>query len=146
MTTTTNISINFDGYYLEGSRYLLPDKRGIYIIQSCSHNKKMVSIQIKSILYIGHAPDVRSAVLNHEKWDEMKRFAHESELCVNVASFNGSELMRAAAALTYKHKPIFNDENVMRFEYDTTTIHMTGRYRALIPLFTVYPTHFISKA
>ena len=132
-------SLEFNGYWREPNVSGLPDKSGIYGVYACVYDSNERTVDLKRLLYIGEAADVRDRVTNHEGWTTWKRQLKFGEvICVNAALISPDlDRQRAEAAMIFKHKPPCNTEYVDNFPFDKTTIRTSGKNALMEPLFTV---------
>ncbi|MDE0101572.1 MAG: GIY-YIG nuclease family protein [Bryobacterales bacterium] len=133
-------SLNFYGYFVDSVG--LPANSGIYCVYACVHNAAAQTVDLRRLLYIGEAANVRSRVDGHERrkiWElELQR---GEVLCYSSALIRPeSDRQRAEAAMIHQHKPPWNVEYVDSFPFGTTTVSTDGRNALLSPYFTVYST------
>lgn len=132
------ISLTFDGYWLEPNISSIPDKSGIYVVYECSYNAQSKTVSLKKVIYIGEAGDVNDRIENHENWPEWRdECGNNNQICFTFAPVKSPDRERGEAALIYKHKPPVNEEYVNSFPFDETTMKLSGKTILLNTNFTV---------
>lgn len=123
------INLNFDGYWIEVGKSGVPAKAGIYVVYVCKYNPPPKdNVDLKKIIYIGEAKDVKDRISNHEKlpiW--LKEVPEGSTLCYSFAGATSPDRERAECALINHHKPKCNEECKDKFPYEETTVISTGK-------------------
>ena len=131
--TATTISIEFFGYWRDERKAALPEQSGVFCVYECTSNATENTVTIHKLIYIGEADNVKSRVINHEKYaDWLKYVRAGNQLCF---SFGGAEAMdraRAVAAMIVVHKPLANVEYVDAFPFDWITVFLSGATACLI--------------
>jgi len=134
-----NYDLNFDGYWRVPAIGSMPAQSGIYCVYACIHDANAKTVDLKRLLYIGEAADVRDRITNHDKWQEWEGKLKSGEvLCFNavfISLVSGRE--RAEAAMINHHKPPCNTTYVNSFPFDETTIITSGRNALLTAKLTV---------
>ena len=134
-------SLEFLGYWRYENRGGVPEKSGVYCVYASTYNSFDETVNLKRLLYIGEAGNMRERLQNHEKLKDWERQLEPGEIisfsCVKVDAYYRE---RVEAALIYKHKPPVNSEYVNNFPYDETTISTSGCNALLSTYFTVYKT------
>lgn len=134
-------SLEFLGYWRYENRGGVPEKSGVYCVYASTYNSLNETVDLKRLLYIGEAGDMRKRLVNHEKLREWEKQLKPGEIisfsCVQVDAYYRE---RVEAALIYKHKPPVNTEYIYHFPYDETTISTSGCNALLYTYFTVYKT------
>lgn len=112
------------------------NKRGIYVIRETSDvNPK--EWYIHKILYIGMSTRFSGRLTkNHEHIDdsfkEATRNGHFITICYAVMSgYSEEDIKRAENALIFSVKPKFNSDNKDYFNYDDTTVNLSGERSTL---------------
>ena len=132
------IAVEFDGYWRDEKKTVLPAKSGIYCVYECTHNAEKKSVSIHKLIYIGESKDVKNRVANHEKYEDwLKHVRSGNELCFSFGGVEATDRARAEAAMIFKHKPPENDEYVDSFPFDRTTMSLSGKTALLSTNFTV---------
>jgi hypothetical protein len=130
------ISLDFGGYWMNPER--VPRSAGIYCVYACQHHG--VTVNIRSLLYIGESEAVRIRIGQHLADDTgkaWKRHLRVGEVfCYSQAKI-GADREQAEAALVFWHKPPTNTERVNEFPYPRTRIVSNGRIPQLNPDFAV---------
>lgn len=130
-----NIDLLFSGYWLDCDKAGMPSRGGIY----CVYDEISNLVDIRKIIYIGEASDVKNRVSNHEKLDRFLRQCSKGEtICFSFAPVNSLDREMAEAALIYKHKPPLNDEYVHNYPFTPVIITTSGKNRFLNSNFIVY--------
>lgn len=130
--------VDLKGYYREYGIDSIPSKSGIYCVYECNYDSGMDKFSFKKLLYIGESEDLNSRVKNHEKLNDWKKLVHSSnELCFSYGEVDSTYRKRVEAALIIKHKPPANSEYTNAFQFDSTTINLTGRAVLLATRFTI---------
>jgi len=136
-----SISITFDGYWRDENKEGLPAKSGIYCVYECTYNLNDKTIRIHKLIYVGEADDVRARVVGHEKYKTWLNYVGKgNELCFSFGEVGSLDRSRAEAAIIYKHKPPANDQYIVSFPFDKTTISLSGKTALLDEYFTVSKT------
>ena len=132
--------LRFDGYWLERSKGDVPANSGIYCVYECTIQTQ-TTINIRRLIYIGEAENVRERIANHEKQREWNGYVHQGNtLCYSFAPVTSIDRERVEAALIFKHKPPVNTEYKDNFPFDTTHIRISGQSSLLDSSFTVRKT------
>lgn len=133
------ISLNFDGYWREVNKKVIPSKSGIYCVYACTYNQDAKNVTIHKLLYIGESHNVNDRIDNHERLSDWKNALGKNQtLCYSFAPATNPDRERAEAALIYKHKPPMNDEYVNGFTYNDTSIILSGKTSKLVESFVIY--------
>ena len=133
------ISLNFDGYWREVNKKVIPSKSGIYCVYACTYNQDAKNVTIHKLLYIGESHNVNDRIDNHERLSDWKNALGKNQtLCYSFAPATNPDRERAEAALIYKHKPPMNDEYVKGFTYNDTSIILSGKTSKLVESFVIY--------
>lgn len=129
----------FEGYWREINKHSLPTYSGVYIVQSCTHNKEKGIVDLKKLIYIGKADsNIKDRVQNHEKLEDWKKYLKPGEqLCYSCTELSSLYNERVEAALINKNQPIVNVEYKNSFPFDKTHVNSSGRYSTLIEKITV---------
>ncbi len=61
------IIIDFDGYWVDEDKDYIHKNSGIYCVYTCIHHKVNDKVDIRALIYIGEADNVRERIFNHEK-------------------------------------------------------------------------------
>src|SRR5262245_37662391 len=78
--------LSFDGYWRAPNKDQLPAKSGIYCVYACTYDASNKTVDIKRLLYIGEAENIRDRVANHDGWNKWERQLKSGEvLCFNAA-------------------------------------------------------------
>jgi hypothetical protein len=137
------IDIFFDGYWVDEDKDYIPQKPGIYCVYTCTHHEAIKKIDIRKLVYIGEADNVRKQIFIHEKRSRWMEHVEDGEvLCFSfgkIAYSDRKDRKRAEAAMIFKYKPPCNDEYKDSFPYDETTLSLTGKL-ALLCKFTLNKT------
>ena len=142
-STTSTISLTYDGYWRETYAGSIPNKSGVYSVYACTHDAAGGTVSIRRLLYIGESATVRDRIQQHlsgatgRSWK--KHLLTGEVLCFASAPVSGTTRERAEAALIYKHKPPENTEYVYSFptKWSPTTVKTGGQNAHLSPHFTV---------
>ena len=137
------ITLEFEGYYLEEDWNAIPESSGIYCIYACTYNKKTDKVSIRDVLYIGESDTMKSRIPENpkERRDVWSRELNHGEVfCANYSKIGDLYRKRAEAALIHTHKPKCNREYKNSFPFDTTIIRTIGRNSQLKNEFSVYRT------
>ncbi len=119
----------FSRYYREIIKGSLPKKSGVYIVQSCTYNAANKTVDLKKLIYIGKADDIRHRVINHEKLEKWIGKLKKGEiLCYNFTLVPKKYYERVEAALINKNQPIVNVEYKKSFPFDTTIVNCSNNY------------------
>jgi len=134
--------LKFDGYWVSGNEYYLPNYSGIYCVYSCRNNVSDGTVSLIRLLYIGRAENINERHKNHEKKMVWKSCLNAGEtLCYSCAALPKKSLVICESALIYKHHPLpCNETGDKAFWHDKTHIKTSGCNRFLEPDFTVPKT------
>jgi excinuclease UvrABC nuclease subunit len=136
---TNEFKLIYDGYWRDQNKNGIPSHSGIYCVYTCTYNSTTNSISLDKLIYIGESEDVKSRIINHEKYSKWKQYLTSGqELCYSTAPISSTYRVRCEAALINKHKPPVNDEYKNSFPFDTTTIYLSGEIAKLVQRFTIY--------
>lgn len=143
-STTSTISLAYDGYWREPGVWSIPNASGVYSVYACTYNPAENTVWIRRLLYIGESNGVRDRIRQHlssatgQSW-KTHLLAGEV-LCFAFAPISSATRERAEAALIYRHKPPENTEHAYSFpwRWSPTTVTTSGQNVHLIPHFTVY--------
>ena len=128
----------FEGYWREINKSSLSTYSGVYIVQSCIHNKKEGTVSLKKLIYIGKADNIKERVDNHERLNEwLNELGYGEELCYSSTAIHKLYNERVEATLINSNQPIVNTEYKDSFQFDTTHINSSGRYSTLKENITV---------
>lgn len=129
----------FEGYWREINKSSLPTYPGVYVVQSCIHNKEEGTVALKKLIYIGKADySIRDRVQQHEKLENWKKeLMIGEELCYSCTNVSSIYNERVEAALININKPIVNIEYKHSFPFDKTHVNSRGRYSKLKERITV---------
>lgn len=132
------ISIEFDGYQSRSRVDRIPSVSGVYAVHRGVYRPEANTVQLTGLLYIGESGDIRERITHHDRWDDWEEnlLAGES-LWFSYGAIDNSRRNRAEAALIFHHKPPLNTSGANQFNYDRTTIVLSGRHNLLAPYFTV---------
>lgn len=134
----TTIKIDFEGYWRDQNVSGAPAVSGVYAVYPTTYNPSANTVALNRLLYIGEATDVRARLETHERRPDWKaNLRLGEELCFSVGRVESSCRDRAEAALIYKHKPPLNISCTDQFNYDRTTISLTGACALLSMYFIV---------
>ena len=135
-------SLSFQGYWIDQHGSGLPAASGIYAVYACVHNPWARTVELRRILYIGEADNVRDRVACHERWLDWQLELQPGEtLCYSAALISPAPARkRAEGALINRHKPVCNVECVNLFAHDTTTVFISGENALMTPFFNVTGT------
>ena len=137
---TPPYSLTFRGYWLKSSCGNMPCGPGIYSVYVCQRdNTSEDTVELRKLLYIGEADNVRDRIATHEKWAAWEKHLDQDrgeDICFSFASTDRHR-ERAEAALIHEHKPPENDEYVTAFPFAETTVHAVGANALLHEFFTV---------
>ncbi len=126
----------------------MPEKKGIYFVYRCKtsvdDNGKIIldrngkpKKRLDKLLYIGESGDVRKRMKDHNRDDDVRTndIPKTESLYYTFAEYDGSDenRRRIESALIYEHRKILpdgvgNSKNTKTFDYDETTIKITGNY------------------
>lgn len=137
------MTLEFEGYYLEEDWNEIPESSGVYCIYACTYNRKSDRVSIRDVLYIGESDTMKSRISENPKKrrDVWSRELDSGEVfCASYSVIGDLYRERAEAALIYMHKPKCNKEYKNSFPFDTTIILTTGRNSQLNREFSVYKT------
>lgn len=135
------IRLSFNGFWREPAGGVIPAQAGIYVVYECRNNPQNNTVDLKKVIYIGEAENVRDRIATHEKWSLWRRqCGYGNEVCFSFAPIVKPDRQRAEAASIYQHRPPVNEEYKHNFPFDETTIVLTGSTSLLVPVFTVYRT------
>ena len=142
------IILNFKGYWIDSA--YVPPKAGIYLVYVGKYNKEKDKVTLRKLIYIGEAEDVRDRLSKHEKLSEWQKHVYEGErLLFSMAEVVNPDRERAECALIYYHKPPCNDDEcVVTFPYEDTTVKSVGRCKFITTKFTrffLYPKFTVKK-
>lgn len=122
----------FNGYWREINKNGLPIKSGVYVVQSCTYDKKKGTVSLKNLIYIGKADNIRERVNNHEKLKDWKNELKKGEeLCFSCTEVSKLYNERVEAALINANQPIVNVEFKYSFPFDKTYVSSSGDYSKL---------------
>ncbi len=128
----------FKGYWREVNKSSVPVYSGVYVVQSCTYNKKEGTVLLKKLIYIGKANNINERIKDHEKLDDWKReLKFDEELCYSTTEISTLYNERVEAALINSNQPIVNTEYKDSFPFDTTHINSSGSYSTLKENITV---------
>ncbi|MFM5842329.1 GIY-YIG nuclease family protein [Aeromonas sanarellii] len=136
------VSIEFKGYYREANKSSVPSQSGIYCVYRCVPTD--TGLAINKLLYIGESQDVNARLANHEKlegWERHLRHNRDEILCYSFGAVPPNDRVRCESALINRHQPPENIEYTGDFNYQETTIILTGRTKFLDSEFTVKPVN-----
>ena len=134
------IFITFDGYWRTHAIGGVPAQSGVYVVYDGKHNPNN-TVDLRRVLYIGEADDVRGRIPNHERWADWRRaLAAGGEVTFAFGPISAPKRMRTEAALIFEHKPPLNVEYKYSFSFDDTMVVLDGRASLLKPYFTVRRT------
>lgn len=137
----TTIWIEFDGYWRDVNVGHVPAVSGVYVAYAAIYDANSRQVSLKRVLYIGESADVRARLETHERRPDWKHALRAGEvLCFSVGPVASGSRNRAEAALIYKHQPPLNTSCKDEFNYDSTTISLTGQTALLHTHFTVERT------
>ena len=135
------ISLEFDGYWLDTDKSVIPAEPGIYCVYECRYSADKDTVSLHALIYIGEAVDARDRINNHEKYqDWLNHVRTGNELCYSFGPIGSTDRERVEAALIFKHKPPENAEYKNSFPFDRTTISLSGKTALLHTFFTVERT------
>lgn len=131
------ISIDFDGYWTDDIKDLVPSNSGIYCVYTCIE-KENGKLSIKHLIYIGESGNVKDRLANHEHYEDWKTYIEKEQvLCYSVGLVSSVDRERCEAAMIFKHNPPVNEQSTSGFDFDDTTIELSGKIRFLTEKFTV---------
>ena len=134
------ISITFEGYILDDDKEYLPGKSGIYCVYACVENSNN-TLSIKKLIYIGESKNIRERLDDHEHYEAWKRHISKGQkLCYTSGLVSNEDRERCEAAMIFKHNPPVNEKSISGFEFDETTINLSGDIKFLAESFTVQRT------
>lgn len=121
--TTNPVELNFVqskcselGYDVDG----VPDQYGVYLVASV--NKTGIDP-----IYIGKAKSLNERLSNHEKYESfVENIKKGDSLEIHFATISKEKIDRIEQALIYKFQPILNTDHLNDFNYQDTTITITG--------------------
>ncbi len=136
------ISLTFNGYWRDENRDSVPNKSGVYLVYTCTYNSKTKKVNIKKLIYIGEAKEVRDRIgPDHEKRKDWKdELTSGQQLCFSFAPADKSDRERSEAALIFKKKPVCNKTKKDSFNYDKTTIKSANKHKYISNIITVERT------
>lgn len=142
-STTSTISLDYDGYWREPGVGGIPNQSGVYSVYACTHNAAANTVTIRELLYVGESTAVRDRIRQHlsgatgRSWKQ--HLLAGEVLCFAFAPIAGTTRERAEAALIYRHKPPENIEYVRSFprKWSPTTVKTSGQSALLDRHFTV---------
>lgn len=146
MKQVFTISIGAGAWNTEPEK--MPAKKGIYFVYRCKTkvdekgrlilNADGTPIKfLDKLLYIGESADARRRMKDHNRDDDVRTsdIPKSESLYYTFAEYDGSDenRRRIESALIYKHRKILpegvgNTKNTKTFDYDETTIKITGEY------------------
>ena len=122
------IELNFEGFWREEKKKLMPDESGVYCVYRCVYNSDENTVTIKELFYIGESENVNERIANHDRLEDWKGALQAGEtLCYSCAKVDEKDRERAEAAMIFKDQPPFNDEHKNGFDYEDTHIIIKGR-------------------
>lgn len=128
----------FEGYWVDGIEGSLPKKSGVYCVYECIHNVKEKTVKIEKLIYIGESENVDKRISNHEKKEDWKKqLKNDRIICYSFTQVENDHRTRVEASLIFQHKPILNEEYMVNFPFDKTTIISEGANAMLDAFFTV---------
>lgn len=132
------IEIEMEGYWRDQSVSDSPSASGVYAVYAATYNSSINRVALHRLLYIGEAANVRERLLMHERYPHWKaRLGLGEELCFSVGRVHSSCRERVEAAFIFEHKPPLNTSCTMQFNYDRTTVSLTGACALLSSYFCV---------
>lgn len=135
------IKIDFEGYWRDVNSGGIPSASGVYSVYAATYDARKKTVDLKRLLYIGEAADVGDRVRNHERRaDWTKQLRAGEVLCFSIGRVESTIRNRAEAALIFKHKPPLNTSCTEEFNYDRTTVSLSGKCALLTTYFTVERT------
>ena len=134
--------LTFEGYWRESELATIPKSSGVYCVYTCRHDSQRNLVNIRSLVYIKGAEDVRASIAQAENLSKWRKHLREGEeLCFSVAAVEPSELARVEAGLIFHHKPPQESEYQDSFPFEpTTVINTSGRNHQLDELSVVHKT------
>ena len=130
-------SIKFDGYWRDENKEAVPATSGIYCVYSCTFDVTTKKVQLKNLIYIGESENINAQIANHEKYEAWKKYLEAGQqLCFTYGEVALENRSRCAAAMIFKHKPPENTEFTDDFQFDKTTISLSGYTYRLTESFT----------
>jgi excinuclease UvrABC nuclease subunit len=110
-------------------------------VYAATYNAHEETVSLNRLLYIGEAANVGERIRNHgRRPDWTKKLRAGEVLCFSIGRVESTVRERAEAALIFKHKPPLNTSCTAEFNYDRTTMSLSGRCALLVTDFTVERT------
>jgi hypothetical protein len=135
------IALTFGGYWRDVNSAGIPNESGIYLVYTCTYNRRAETVDLHRLLYVGESDRVRNRIQGHEKRSKWQAYLLPGqELCYSFAPIASPDRQRAEAALIYHHQPPVNDDYRDSFPFDETTVSSSGRCAFIDALFTVRRT------
>ena len=136
-------TVNFDGFWSEGSLKKVPTESGVYVVFAGVYDDDSDTVSLEKTLYIGAGSNVQEVIKASPLWDEWKEasclpldadnpedgLGDPNELYFAFAPVEGEENSdRVASAMVFEQKPPVNDESgYSQFSYADTKIELTGK-------------------
>lgn len=130
------IKLDFEGYWTGASEKML-DTSGVYCVYRGVDKGK--SVQLKKVIYIGEAEDVKKRIKQHISDKDWIGCLEKGEcFCYSNAYVETQDRERAEAALIYHYKPQFNDQHKYNYgDYEDTIIETSGKNKLIEGKFSV---------
>ena len=116
ITMTKSYGAVFRGYRMDANKDTLPEYAGLFIAYRCILDQQSKKVELKEILYIGKAVNVRQTVreLRHKFMAELKE---GEDLCYSYAEIPEENIDIIENALLFAQKPRLNEDEKLTREY-----------------------------
>ena len=130
--------INLTGYWQEENKSDIPHQSGIYCVYSGIYNRDLNQSSPSKLIYVGAAKNVNKEISTHKELWEWKRYVEEGEqLCYTFGAVDPADLQRCADAIIFINKPPANSGTSDKFQFEDTTITLSGEIPFLRASFLV---------
>ena len=120
-------NIIFKGYRRERKIETLPERSGIYLAYRCIYNPTMFTVDLKELIYIGQATNLRKRLSQHKDSKDFDRYLNQGEeLCYAYAFVDKSNLDIVQNALIFAQKPKANTSLKYKFNHEAANFKIEG--------------------
>lgn len=124
-----SFNIDFKGYRLDKNINTLTNSSGIYVVYRCIYDSVSDTVDIKELLYIGQAENLRERLMSHEKKPLFFSSCMDGEtICYSYATVNKSILNEVENGLIFMQQPKLNERLKDHYNYYVPVLfEITGR-------------------
>jgi hypothetical protein len=115
----------------------IPKQSGVFVAYEYTKDRQEASFFLKKVVYIGESENVNERIAKHKKWPFWRKHCGTNRICFSFAPVSNTDRKRSEAALVYKQKPPANDEHIVIFPLDETTMNLSCKIALLTRSFTV---------